>query len=410
MAEPVLPYHKPHTQLRTEAPKQKTHSDKYVSAFVGGDATVDLSFRNPILEKSSDHFKVGIDELTVNLNSLSMLEYDENDVVFQVIRRGLGVGALEASNFDMPDGPVGDLEKWRKGFTFRADRPYNTILEVMERFSQIGNAVGTFIRDEGLINNVGGNGAYLWGGALNVGQPAANIFLAGQLFDHLKITITSNGEIRFTANNVFWANFAIRVPNEKYRQILFKDPNKQFISLHPGTGLETAVPYTEFGPVLISNFLDAPVWDGTYPTPGIKNMEFVASGNLLNTLDRRVTLEVGCSLPLKNSPMVDHGQEAPDFVLGRYMFHQPYTMENIAGEIQPLIQVPGLGTRTMQGPKDRVCYHHLQAQQKIQTLRLKLWARVRDYNETTKKWGMKTIVCPVEDIDYWHIRLHFLEK
>ena len=108
--------------------------------------------------------------------------------------------------------------------------------------------------------------------------------------------------------------------------------------------------------------------------------------------------------------MVDHGQEAPDFVLGRYMFHQPYTIENRVDNPVPIISVPGLGTRTMQGPKDRVCYHHLQAQQKIQVLRLKLWARVRDYNETTKQWGMKTIVCPVDDIDYWHVRLHFLEK
>jgi hypothetical protein len=49
-------------------------------------------------------------------------------------------------------------------------------------------------------------------------------------------------------------------------------------------------------------------------------------------------------------------------------------------------------------------------QQKIQTLRLKLWARVRTYDVQTQKWGMKTIVCPVEDIDYWHVRLHFVEK
>ena len=69
-----------------------------------------------------------------------------------------------------------------------------------------------------------------------------------------------------------------------------------------------------------------------------------------------------------------------------------------------------IGAKQLQGPKDRVCYHHLGPQQKIQILRLKLWARVRTYNTATTKWGMKTIVCPVEDIDYWHIRMHFLEK
>ena len=81
------PAHKPHEQLRTEAPVQKEHNDKYVSAFISGEPNVDMSFRNPVLSKSSDHFKVGIDELTVNLTGLSMLEVND-DVVFRIIRRG----------------------------------------------------------------------------------------------------------------------------------------------------------------------------------------------------------------------------------------------------------------------------------------------------------------------------------
>ena len=64
----------------------------------------------------------------------------------------------------------------------------------------------------------------------------------------------------------------------------------------------------------------------------------------------------------------------------------------------------------VQGAGDRACYHHLMPQQKINTLRLKLWARVRTYNEQTKTWGMQTIVCPVQGSDYWHVRLHFVEK
>ena len=108
--------------------------------------------------------------------------------------------------------------------------------------------------------------------------------------------------------------------------------------------------------------------------------------------------------------MVDHGVEAPDYVLGRYMFHQPYTLiaDDKANGIT--LQIPGLGTRQMQGPKDRVSYHHLRPQQRIQNIRVRLWARVRSYDQPTQKWGMKTIVCPVDSIDYWHVRLHFIEK
>jgi hypothetical protein len=387
---------------------------------VGGDSSVDLSFKNPILDKSSDHFKVGIDELTVNLNRLSMLEYDitDGDVVFKIIRRG--VGDATVSTFDplTPAGLAAGAQVWRDAFTFRADRPYTNMLEVVDRFGQIGSAVGTFIRAYGLINpQINGQQVNLWGGARNLGAATpANHYLAGSPYQHCKISITCNGQIRFSGNTLFWANFAIRIPNEKYRQILFKDPAAEFISIHPGTGQEIAEPFVYndvVGLQLRSQLLD-PVWDGDVGNAAdqanTSAHEFVGSGNLLNTLDRRVTLEVGCSLPLKNSPMVDHGQEAPDFVLGRYMFHQPYTIENRIDNPVPIIAVPGLGTRTMQGPKDRICYHHLQAQQKIQVLRLKLWARVRDYNKITKQWGMKTVVCPVDDIDYWHIRLHFLEK
>ena len=55
----MLPYHKPHEQLRTEPPKQKDHSDKYITAMVSGESNVDMSFRAPVLSKSSDYFKVG---------------------------------------------------------------------------------------------------------------------------------------------------------------------------------------------------------------------------------------------------------------------------------------------------------------------------------------------------------------
>ena len=88
MAHATQPHHVPHEQLRTEAPSQRPHSDEYVSAFVSGSATVDMSFRNPVLGKSADHFKVGIDELTVCLGNLSMPEYGTNDVLFRVLRRG----------------------------------------------------------------------------------------------------------------------------------------------------------------------------------------------------------------------------------------------------------------------------------------------------------------------------------
>ena len=454
MAHATQPLHVPHEQLRTEAPGRKEHSDKYVSAFVSGSATVDMTFRNPILQKSADYFKVGIDELTVNLGNLSLLEYGTNDVLFRVLRRGRNVPHADDPsppggqdpphpeehhlNFRMVNGPVGDLEKWRNAFEFKIDRAFLTILEVLHRCKEVATAVGTYIREEGLVNPANGEGA-LWTVATVAGED--------QDATHFDIDLTMNGQLRFLGNRVFWANFTIEVPKQKYRQVIFKDVDQEYVSLHPGTGNEIARPYDDFKAYYdeavaalaalppndpetnnmqalvdyynglvqnksLHNYSLDPVWDLNVGDVDETELQFVCDGNLLNTLDRRVTLEVGCSLPVKNSPLVDHGQEAPDFVLGRYMFHQPYSMDAalIGTAASNFLTVPHLGTITVQGPRDRVVYHHLQPQQKIQVLRLKLWARVRTYDERTRKWGMKTIVCPVEDIDYWHIRLHFLEK
>ena len=88
MAHQILPQHRPHEQLRTEAPSQKRHSDKYVSSYVSSQSFADMSFSNPVLQESADHFLVGIDELTVNLSHLSMLEHDTNDVLFRIRRLG----------------------------------------------------------------------------------------------------------------------------------------------------------------------------------------------------------------------------------------------------------------------------------------------------------------------------------
>ena len=391
MAHEMLPAHRPHDQLRTEAATQKPHTDKYVSCFSSGDADVDLTFRNPILDMSADHFKVGVDDLTVNLGNLSMIEYGVGDVLFRILRRG--INAEVHANFYMVDGPAADLNKWRNAFSFSADRVYNTLQEVLSRFDQIGDAVGTYIRTYGLV------GAGIWASPI-----AANL---DQNF--LSITVTSNGQLRFAGNQAFWANFVVEVPLEKYRQIFFKSADAaqfRYLSLDPNTGA-TRVPYNLLANAgqLTSIANAAPV---VINDAGVQGLTYIGTGNLLTTLDRRVTIEVGCSLPIKNSPLIDHGVEAPDFVLGRYMFHKPYAMSTGGSGLQ--IESESLGVQTLQGSRDRVVYHHLKPQQKINTLRLKLWARVRTYSEATKKWSMKTIRCPVVGTDYWHVRLHFLMK
>ena len=405
MAHNIVPQHKPHDQLRTEPPIQEAHNDKYVSAFTTAENLVDFTFVNPILGKSSDHFKVGVDELTVNMSAISMLEINKRpDVVFRILRRGVDTGI--DGNWEMHDSAiVGNEGSLRAGFEFKVDRAYTTLQGFIRKCEEISNAVNSYITTTDLTQNNG----FDYEKDFSTGNYSDDLFL--------QIGINSSGNLAFTTNAAFWCNFVIEVPMEKYRSALFGD-NRRYISMHPLTG-EIRDPYTivqaglttlPFDPVV--DDAAGAAWDNISHQNETDEYNHVYRSNvsLFHTLDRRVTVEVGCSLPLKNSPFVDHKKETPDYVLGRYMFQRPYSVSHETKNQNLVITDSGVGSVQLQGPKDRIVYHHLKPQQKIHTLRLKLWLRVRSYDTDSGKWGMKTIACPVTSTDFWHIRLHFKQK
>ena len=136
---------------------------------------------------------------------------------------------------------------------------------------------------------------------------------------------------------------------------------------------------------------------------------FKFQGNIFSTFDRRVCIEVGTSLPIKNSPLVEDNIEASDFILGRFFINPGLRIQsNEYGEFLQT-QHHGPSVYTLMDGKQRVLYHQLGAQQKITTVRVKLYARVRTYDEVADKWGMRVISLPTELTDWWHIRLHFKE-
>ena len=426
MAHQVLPQHRPHEQLRTEAPSQKKHTDKYVSAYVSSDNFVDMAFSNPLLQESADHFRVGIDELTVNLAHLSLLEFDSRgtNVLFRIRRLGF-FGDMDADSDDDDAEEADDAGQLQHNaglptqaladaLEFKITRQYNTIAEILERAKEICRALGTYIRTTGLVNpdpdNFAGNDPTTfqkWNVAISSGDASD----AGVL-DYLDVFLTTGGLLKFRGNKIFWSNFVIEIPEEKYRYLLLGDSTKRYISVHPSTGAlvdqytdeyGTVVPFANWENIDTSEWTDRDHLRGDFRT-------FTGDMNIANSLDRRVALEVGCSLPLKNSPMFDHGAEAPDFVLGRFHLSQALTGDAKVNDGRLEMVVPTIGAKQLQGPKDRVCYHHLGPQQKIQTLRLRLWARVRTYDAANDRWGMKTIQMPVRGSDFWHIKLHFIAK
>ena len=133
-------------------------------------------------------------------------------------------------------------------------------------------------------------------------------------------------------------------------------------------------------------------------------------GNIIHGLDRRVAVELGTSLPIKNSPMIAHQKEFPDFVIGRWIWKTPnHYRVNDKGE-QSTYGMETSAVREYQGADSRVVFHELMPQSKVQTLRIKIFARVRTFDAATEMYNVRSIELPTDATDWWHGRLHFVSK
>ena len=67
-------------------------------------------------------------------------------------------------------------------------------------------------------------------------------------------------------------------------------------------------------------------------------------------------------------------------------------------------------TREYQNAQDRVVFHELMPQSKVQTLRVRLFARVRTFDDQFETYNVRSIELPTNAEDWWHGRLHFVSK
>jgi len=271
----------------------------------------------------------------------------------------------------------------------------------------------------------------------------------GGQHQHLAFELRSDGKIEVIGTRAFWANFFFRIEKPKYQRILDSDrvaTGAKYIGLKvgnangAGTGARSDVgilgttaggnPMWVFynqgaegaddpnGPgnvhAVLGNAEIALLYDGNgiaadYDYRNTK-MRLVLGGNIWSTLDRRIALEMGCSLPVQNSPMVDHNKEAPDFVIGRWLYNPRARQFSDASGFDNEVSSMAPSVVEFQNSTDRVQYHTLMPQEKIQTVRLKLFVRVREYTDETDTFAMKTLQCPTVKTDWWHTRLHFVSK
>ncbi len=126
--------------------------------------------------------------------------------------------------------------------------------------------------------------------------------------------------------------------------------------------------------------------------------------------DRRIAVEIGSSLPLTQSALIEDNKESSDFILGRFMYQTSlkHSMDDSSADGITVNTMNNNVIEFMNGTR-RIMYHRLQPQEKIATMRIRLFARVRTYDEASNDYQLTNIRLPTVFGDWWHIRLHFHE-
>ena len=436
--------------MQPKARPEKPKESKYVSIFSDSKPDSDISFRDAaegLLRQSAERYVVGVDNLTINMDGFSMIDQTaEPEVLLEVLllQHKAVAADLPAQNATWLNFPAGFRYAESTSYQVRNDGTnITTFADLIIRLNEIAAKVHENMK--GGIAAAGADFAYLQA------SPVAGASTDG-FAHHLRFSLDVTGQLSVHGSRLFWATHMIHIPKKKYQRIFLgtdwrASEDQRILSLSPfvtgfgsrlgvvetdnasqnpdATKLLAILPSGERAYVRLwdqvdnGNFLaqvDNTPWLTYLQTDAAPNKlwrEIKASykyrGNLYSTLDRRVCIEVGTSLPLKNSPLVEDNREASDFILGRFFIDPELRIECDQHGAFREIHHHGPSVHTLMDGTRRVLYHQLHPQQKITTMRIKLYARVRTYNETTDTWSMRVISLPTQLTDWWHIRLHFKE-
>ena len=385
--------------MATVTQNKRTSESKFVTVFNDGSdghTDVDISFREPLLSRPSDHFLVGVDNLTVNLNNLSMIPISdrtdtkivemEHDFLFQVVRLSGRTDIAEATldaqeviyNAHVADplaaahDPILVNETsyiFPDHYKFRINTKLQNIQQLayqLNSFFEIVNAdfiangvEESFVhggRDNAIINNplrkIQPNDTGMFPDIPSIHYTAAN--------EHIRCDITGDGRLRLRGSRLFWSTHYIVFKNPEF-MYMFNGKRRQTTTgdvyfdeaqfcyrvagnvLFGGANVDThriffsksangkfcslrAMPVAAAGPPVVIGWNTAVAAklarlsslgtgaNGTELGQAYRNhiITMIFGANLLSTSDRRVALEMGCSLPIVNNPIVDHCHRSLD--------------------------------------------------------------------------------------------------
>jgi len=447
---------------------------KYVSVFADSRPDVDVTFRDPLLTRPTSHYVVGVDNLTVSSRALSMIEpvltAHHTDLI-RVVRKPQrqangdhqGIPIYANSHNGEPAGdetflvnitnktiPLASLQQDLVEAYIPSSRVITSVGQFMEELQTVASIVNTAMStgqlqahhqdDPDPLRNV--PDTFL---PYTPDVTPATVENAANVRDHLQFRLGRSGQLFIEATKAFWSMCAIEVPmvqnqfgfysstkknvgpfpSETGRRFLTVDPaastqswgnlvcERSVMATLPAVCAVQQVYHDAHTTTLLQGANVDGALDTFYNGAHASSKEKVTvslRGNLFLGLDRRVAVELGTSLPIKNSPMISHQEEFPDFVIGRWMFRKDNVYRvNDKGE-QSTYATDASATREYQNAQDRVLFHELMPQSKVQTLRIRLFARVRTFDPELETYAVRNIDLPTNPEDWWHGRLHFVSK
>jgi len=433
---------------------KRPKESKFVSIFSDSRPDSDISFRDAaqgLLKQSAERYMVGVDNLTVSMDGFSMIDQTPTpEVIIEVLKLQHKLTEAAGNAASWLEFPREFRHADAGSYQMRNDGPNITAYaDIVVRLNEIASKVNT------LLNTQFDSTVQTWSETIEICTHAGGGVILGVAdYDvvHLEFNLDITGRLTIKGSRLFWVTHMIHIPIKKYQRIFEGSlwnvgTDQRIVALTPWdspdsgirmgvTGDPTAIEATKLlaiaevagvqrGYVKKWNVIDTAKF--TAQVNGVPFYQYLRGasadaqswrenfssfryvGNMFSTFDRRVCIEVGTSLPLQNSPLVEDNKEANDYILGRFFINPAVRVNtNNLGD-NPEIGYHGPSVFTFMDGNQRVLYHHLHPQQKITTVRVKLYARIRAYDEAKDTWGMRVIALPTELTDWWHIRLHFKE-
>ena len=420
-------------------PVLKAADSRYVSLFSDADNKSDITISDGhkgLLPKSTKLYEVGIDNLTLSMNGLSMLTPSATEPIILEILALRTYGGQNAGGLAQ-NLVVANWTAFPAGFrlgtqvaTFGVARDYQlldsdiftTVAQFMDRLDTIAAKISETI-----------NAGFAAGAHFEFDPVLPFTVVPAE--KHLEFRLHNSGRLQIRGSRTFWSYFCIHMPNAHYRSIFLgsyfnHNQNQRILSVNPRTGelfptlgdarlafaiLAGAERALTKGWASLDLALNAQFEAQVSNNPALPASQAFGStifglmlhGNLYSSLDERVCIEVGTSLPMTHSALIEDNKEKPDYSLGRFMFDSGLRINYSFGEESH--EVHGPSTYEMMSSEKRVMYHRLMPQEKVSVLRIQMYIRRRVYDVVKNLWTMRVDPLPTISTDWWHCRLHFRE-